>query len=56
MIFPIEDLKKQDTPCYYYDLRLLRETLACMNAEIAGWPYYVHYAVKANANFAQRDM
>ena len=50
MIFPIEDLKKQDTPCYYYDLRLLRETLACMNAEIAGWPYHVHYAVKANAN------
>ncbi len=50
MIFPIEDLKKQDTPCYYYDLRLLRQTLACMNAEIAGWPYHVHYAVKANAN------
>ena len=27
MIFPIEDLKKQDTPCYYYDLQLLRRTL-----------------------------
>ena len=50
MIFPIEDLKKQDTPCYYYDLQLLRRTLTSLNAEIAGWPYYVHYAVKANAN------
>ena len=50
MIFPIDDLQKQDTPCYYYDLGLLRRTLTILNNEIEGMPYHVHYAVKANAN------
>lgn len=50
MIFPIDDLQKQDTPCYYYDLGLLRRTLTTLNNEIEGLPYHVHYAVKANAN------
>lgn len=50
MIFPIDDLQKQDTPCYYYDLGLLRRTLTILNNEIEGLPYHVHYAVKANAN------
>lgn len=50
MIFPIDDLQKLDTPCYYYDLGLLRRTLSILNNEIEGLPYHVHYAVKANAN------
>ena len=50
MIFPIDDLQKHDTPCYYYDLGLLRRTLTTLNNEIEGLPYHVHYAVKANAN------
>ena len=39
------------TPFYYYDIALLRATLAAIVHEIAPYPnYHVHYALKANAN------
>lgn len=44
----IEDLK---TPCYYYDLKLLRKTLQKVNEESGKYSnFHVHYAIKANAN------
>lgn len=48
MTFPIEKFKSAQTPFYYYDLWLLRETLA--RVKDAAGNYSVHYAVKANAN------
>lgn len=38
------------TPCYYYDLGLLRETLRRVSTEACRHGFHVHYAVKANAN------
>ena len=49
--FPIDKLQLIETPFYYYDTELLRETLDTIKAEIRNYPgYEVHYAVKANAN------
>lgn len=50
MKFPITDFSKIDTPFYFYDLKLLKDTLSELNAQIADAPFVVHYAVKANAN------
>ena len=47
--FPVEALIN-NTPAYYYDLDLLRETLNTINRCTKEHPYFVHYAVKANAN------
>lgn len=38
-----------ETPFYYYDLNLLSETLARVSSCIEGYPYHIHYAMKANA-------
>lgn len=38
------------TPFYYYDIKLLRETLTRLKAAVDKYGYCVHYAVKANAN------
>ena len=39
------------TPFYYYDVNVLRETLSCINKEAGKYNNFcVHYAVKANAN------
>ena len=49
--FPVERFKGIDTPFYYYDTELLRQTLRAINDETRrheGW--HVHYAVKANVN------
>ncbi len=44
-------LQQFNTPYYYYDTELLRQTLAAIKAETASHNnYFVHYAVKANAN------
>ena len=43
-------LRRYPTPFYCYDLPLLRDTLQVINKEIEGYPYVVHYAVKANGN------
>ena len=50
-IFPIEKFQSLRTPFYYYDMDLLRETLASINQEAGKHEgFIVHYAVKANAN------
>lgn len=47
---PIEQFRKVETPFYFYDTQLLRDTLQELQSCIAGLPYVVHYAIKANAN------
>ena len=49
--FPIDKFKKIETPFYYYDCDLLRETLQAINKELEKYEnFIVHYAIKANAN------
>ena len=49
--FPINKFEKIETPFYYYDCDLLRETLQTINNELKKYEnFIVHYAVKANAN------
>ena len=48
--FPIDKFKSLETPFYYYDTELLRETLALVRSEAGKYGYHIHYAVKANAN------
>ena len=38
------------TPFYYYDMDLLRETLSACSAEASRNGYFLHYALKANSN------
>src|SRR6202000_2841980 len=46
----IQRFKNLETPFYYYDLGLLRQTLeACKNASDK-YGFHVHYAMKANFN------
>ena len=46
----IESFNERETPFYYYDLKLLQQSVnACMTA--AGrYGFHVHYAMKANFN------
>ena len=49
--FPIDKFRELRTPFYYYDTKVLRDTLSCVRAEAAKYGNFeVHYAVKANAN------
>ena len=48
--FPIDKLKALPTPVYYYDVKLLQDTLDLVKTEAGKYNYHVHYAVKANAN------
>jgi len=49
--FPIEKFELKETPFYYYDSALLRQTLRAINDEVSRHDnWHVHYAVKANAN------
>ena len=49
--FPIEQFKEVETPFYYYDTKVLRETLDTIREELRRNPEYeMHYAIKANAN------
>ena len=49
--FPVEKLQSIQTPFYYYDTELLRQTLRTINEEAGRHEgFVVHYAVKANAN------
>lgn len=49
--FPLDKFRELDTPFYYYDLSLLRDTIEAIRRETAPNPeFHVHYAVKANAN------
>ena len=50
-IFPLEKLERIQTPFYYYDVELLRQTLRTITQEVSKHEgFCVHYAVKANAN------
>ncbi|GHS99459.1 diaminopimelate decarboxylase [Bacteroidia bacterium] len=49
-IFPTGKFKNLQTPFYFYDTELLRETIRTAVAEAAKYNYHIHYAVKANAN------
>ena len=49
--FPTAKFQDIQTPFYYYDTELLRETLRAINSEAQKHDgFCVHYAVKANAN------
>ncbi|MCP9611861.1 diaminopimelate decarboxylase [Coprobacter tertius] len=48
--FPVTALENIETPFYYYNIPLLRETLGVVTHEAGKYNYHVHYAVKANAN------
>ncbi|WP_321331073.1 diaminopimelate decarboxylase [uncultured Bacteroides sp.] len=50
-IFPLDKFRELRTPFYYYDTKVLRDTLSAIKKETAKHSnYHVHYAVKANAN------
>lgn len=49
--FPLTAFNNIETPFYYYDMDLLRETLATALREAAKYEnFHVHYAIKANFN------
>jgi diaminopimelate decarboxylase len=49
--FPILSFEGRQTPFYYYDIALLKETLDAIQAQLKDQPtWQVHYAVKANHN------
>ena len=49
--FPIDKFSSLRTPFYYYDTKVLRDTLSTICAEAGRYGNYsVHYAIKANAN------
>lgn len=49
--FPINKFRELETPFYYYNVELLRNTLNTIRKEADRYnKYCVHYAVKANAN------
>ena len=45
----IDQLRDLETPVYFYDLEILRETISRIKAANR-YGYHIHYAVKANAN------
>ena len=50
-LFPIDKFQSLRTPFYYYDTKVLRDTLSTICAEAGRYGNYsVHYAIKANAN------
>ena len=43
--FPIHKFRELRTPFYYYDTKVLRDTLSCIRTEAARYGNYsVHYA------------
>ena len=48
--FPIDKFKEIPTPFYYYDVKLLQDTLDVVRQESGKYGYQVHFAIKANAN------
>jgi diaminopimelate decarboxylase len=48
--YPVEKFLQLQTPFYYYDMDILRQTLQEVNRQVQKRNYVVHYAVKANAN------
>jgi diaminopimelate decarboxylase len=54
--FPVEKFKSIQTPFYYYDLSLLRQTLDQIKEHGLSKGFHVHYALKANFNFRILDL
>ena len=51
MDFPVNSFSSIETPFYYYDVRLLEETLLTVQTEASRYEgFHVHYAIKANFN------
>lgn len=51
MAFPIEKFKGIETPFYYYDKKVLNDTLNAIKEQLDVHPdFFLHYAIKANAN------
>lgn len=48
--FPIAKWNGVQTPFYFYDIDLLKRTLATIKAETEKYDFCQHYAIKANAN------
>lgn len=48
--FNLQKFKEIETPFFYYDESLLRETLKIIKSESDKHQFHVHYALKANAN------
>jgi len=46
----LAQLSNHATPFYYYDLKLLDDTLDAINKSVENTCFKVHYAIKANAN------
>ena len=46
----LQKFDNTETPFYYYDLALLRQTLQACGAASSAYGYHVHYALKANFN------
>jgi diaminopimelate decarboxylase len=49
-VFPTKKFKDLQTPFYFYDMKLLNETLSLVKSESQKYDFHVHYAIKANAN------
>lgn len=52
----IERFQELETPFYYYDLGVLRQTLAACKEASSKYGFHVHYAMKANFNPKVLDM
>lgn len=49
--FSVDKFEALETPFYYYDVNLLKETLSTVSTEAAKYEgFHVHYAIKANFN------
>ena len=46
----IKNYDNLPTPCYYYDMEVLNNTLEALKKEADEAGFVVHYAIKANAN------
>lgn len=44
----VKKLEAFDTPFYFYDVTLLRQTLESLTSEANKYNYKIHYAIKAN--------
>lgn len=48
--FPVDRFSNLDTPFYYYDTKVLDQTLEVLTTEARKYNFKIHYALKANAN------
>ncbi len=48
--FPIDKFKNLETPFYYYDTKLLKDTLNIVKQCSEKYNFHIHYAIKANYN------